>query len=215
MTDETPDPPPPVRRRPVPWVSALVGLAGLAVGALAVGAAWLVSGPDAVDRRPVRPPQRIGQYVPIAPGTSGSSGLPEALSQIKARNEHSSQLLSESHRGAGALVDLYVDQDIRQQLTVMIYRAPSPHPLYAPYEDAASQGLAKSSQTVEEFGQVSCVVHNDPTPAGQTPEPESAHAVTCSRTNATLTVEITPNGTATDVPSMVAALVDEAWSSVI
>lgn len=223
MTDETPDPepatPPPTPPAPPrghrPWLTVLVGLAGLAVGAVTVGAAWLVTGVGVVDRRPITAPRQIGSYVPVTQAMAGSSTFPDTLARIQERNKRSSELLSQSHGGAGALVELYSDLDIRHQLTVMIYRAESPHPLYAPYEDDSSNGLAKPTLTIEEYGQVSCVVRNDATPAGRPPGPNSAHAVECARTNALLTVDIQPQGTTADAPDRIAALVDKAWSLIV
>jgi hypothetical protein len=207
------DPPRPAAR--APWALVLAALAGLAVGALAIGGVWLGSGTGTpISKRPVVAPPKIGELVSIDRLKLPDTVRPDAVARTKDANERSSQRLSEAHGGAGAVVQVYTDQDLGLQVTLMIYRAPSAHPLYVPFQDPQYIGMAKPSQTAEEFGEVSCVVRNDPTPAGQTPAPHSAHVDTCARTGALLTVEIHPVGDLADDPPRVAALVNSAWNAV-
>jgi hypothetical protein len=208
------EPPTPVTGKP--WsLLILAGLVGLAVGVLAIGGVWLFTGTGTtVDKRPITAPPKVGEYVPFDQTKLNTTARPEILARMKQQNERSSQRLSEDYGGAGAAVLLYSDQELQQQLTVMIYRAPSAHPLYVPYEDEAFIGLARPSRSAEEYGEVSCAVANDPTPAGQTPPPGSMHVNTCTRTSGQLTVEIRPNGPLADQPAKVAKLVDEVWAAV-
>jgi hypothetical protein len=208
-----PDPPKPAAH--APWALILAGLAGLAVGVLAIGGVWLGSGTGTpISKQPVVAPPKMGELVSIDRIKLPATAPPDAVARTKDTNARSSQRLSEAHGGAGAAVQIYVDQDLSLQVTLMIYRAPSAHPLYVPYQDPQYIGMAKPSQTAEEFGDVSCVVGNDLTPAGQTPSPHSAHVDTCTRTGALLTVEIHPVGDLADDPQHVAALVNSAWNAV-
>jgi hypothetical protein len=208
-----PDPPKPAAR--APWTLILAGLAGLAVGVLAIGGVWLGSGTGTpISKQPVVAPPKIGELVAIDRLKLPDTVRPEAIARTKDANQRSSQRLSEAHGGAGAAVQMYTDQDLSVQVTLMIYRAPSAHPLYVPYEDAQEVGMLKPAETAEEYGDVSCVVRNDPTAIGQTPSAHSAHVETCARTSALLTVEIHPAGDVADDPAQVAALVNSAWNAV-
>lgn len=194
----------------------LAGLAGLAAGVLAVGGAWLLSGPGGVDTRAVTLPEKAGEYVPIEQTdlhVKSELGKRSA-ERFRKQNERSSQQLSASHGGAGAAVRVYSDQEMEKLFTVLVYRVKSAHPRYVPHAEPADLGLAKAPQSAEEFGEVSCEVRNDPTPQGKTPAPDSVHTVSCSRTSDALTVEIQPNGQAGLEPQQVAALVDEVWKTV-
>lgn len=193
----------------------LTGLAGLAVGALSVGAVWLTNAPLAADKRPVVAPSHVGSYVPLFHARLDPDLRTDLVERMRENNRRNSELLSQAHGGAGAVVEMYSSQDVRKQFTLMIYRGPSAHPLYAPYEDAAVTGYVKPLQSVEEFGEVSCLVFNDPTLVGQVPAEDSAHAKQCARTNGLLTVELVPVGDLDDGPAMVADLVDKAWDQVV
>jgi hypothetical protein len=193
----------------------LVGLAGLAVGALSVGAVWLTNAPVAADKRPVAAPTHIGAYVPLFQAKLDPDLRTDLIARMRDDNKRSSELLSQAHGGAGAVVELYSSQDVRKQFTLMVYRGPSPHPLYAPYQDTTMLGYVKPMRSVDEFGEVSCLVDNELTPLGQVPAPDSAHARQCTRTNGLLTVEIEPSGDLGDNPAEIADLVDKAWDQVL
>ncbi len=93
-------------------------------------------------------------------------------------------------------------------------RAPSPLP-WEEGVDAARLGLAVSPHEVRTIGRVACELRNDPTPAGQTPAQGTAHVVACTRTARDLTVTIDgPSGDLGTQPSVVAALVEIAFSAV-
>jgi hypothetical protein len=210
---EEPVPAPPRQR--AQWAPVLVGLAGLVVGAVVVGGAWLVSGSGSTDTRAVKAPDAVGPFLPFDQiAVNKSPQATRMVTRTLTTNDQNSQRLSQSHGGAGAVVRLYSDQDLQQQLTLMIYRAPSAHPQFVEYQDTKILGLARPTQEAQEFGEVSCVVRNDPTAAGDTPSSRSAHAVSCSRTSADLTVEILPGGDLVDQPRQIARMVDEVWNSV-
>lgn len=219
-----PEPPPAEQEpRPAPvgrplWSLLLAGLAGLAVGAMAVGASWLVAGTAGrgVDKRPIALPARIGKYLPVEQIDLNKQPVAHlAMDNERRRNTESTKLLSESHGGAGALYAHYSDQELETQLIVMIYRDRSANPLFLPYVDADDLGLDQPQQSVERFGEVSCIVVNDPVPKGQTPK-HPPSAAKCARSGETLTVEIGAVGgsdTAKD-PAEMAKLVDEVWAAV-
>jgi hypothetical protein len=194
----------------------VAGLAGLAVGALGVGGAWLASGSGAAtDTRAINAPDKVGKYILFDQVESIKSPKAASLvTKVRSENEQSSRRLSQSFGGTAAVVQMYSDQELQQQLTLMIYRARSPHPQYVHYEDTQALGLARPYESEEEFGEVSCVVRNDITMAGTTPSPDSQHVTSCSRTGSALTVEIRPNVVLGNNPAEVAKLVDEVWNSV-
>jgi hypothetical protein len=216
---ETPDPPTtpepgPVARKGPPWPAILYGLAGLAVGALAVGGAWLASGSGGQDSRPIAAPDKVGGLVPYDKVEVNQKPMakPVVDRTLKAMQE-SARRLSESHGGAGALYAQYADNKFEKQIVVMAYRDRSADPLFVPYVNPDDLGLAKPQQTVERYGSVSCLVINQATRQGETPPPGSARAASCSRSSGSLTVQINPSGDMGD-PAEVAKLVDEVWASV-
>jgi hypothetical protein len=199
----------------VPWAVLLAGLGGLVAGSVVVGGAWFVNATSTyVDRQPIKAPVRIGSFLRFDTLDVSGSGRPDVQRMMLAQNEKSSQRLSESHGGAAAFVQLYYGRDLRQQLAVQVYRQRSAHPLFASFEDYQLLRLVKPYQSAEEFGEVSCLVRNDPTPVGQVPREGSTHATVCSRTSSRLTVEIRPLGQLAEQPGEVATLVDELWKAV-
>lgn len=195
----------------------MAGLVGLAVGALVVGGAWLVTGSSgSVDKLPIAAPERVGELVPFDQvERNKSERAARTVTRIRSWDEQSSQRLSQSHDGTAALVRTYSDQELRQQVTVMIYRARSPHPQYVPYQDAKELSLAVPLDDLQQFGEVSCSVRNEPTPEGKSPGPKSAHTISCARTGDALTVELRPTGSDLAYePRKVAGLVDELWNAV-
>jgi hypothetical protein len=198
-----------------PWALVLTGLGGLMAGTLIVGGAWFFSATGThADKNPINAPTRIGAFLRFDKVDVTESGRPDIQRMVLAQNEKSSQRLSESHGGAAAFVQLYYGRDLRQQLNVQVYRDESAHPLFAPYEDNQRLRLAKPSQSAEEYGEVSCLVRNDPVPAGQTPGRGTTHTTVCSRTDTALTVEIRPTGGLADEPAEIAFLVDEFWDAI-
>jgi hypothetical protein len=194
----------------------LAGLAGLAVGAVVVGGVWLVSGTGrTVDRRVITAPARVGEFLHFDQlDISKNPRAAPGVERNRRQAEESTKLLSAAHGGAGALFMGYWSADADRQIIVKAYRDRSESPLFVPYNDAADAGMVKATQTVEQFGDVSCVVRNDPTPQGRTPSPGSVHVVRCARTTNTLTVEITAAGGDFGQPQPLAELVDEFWAQV-
>lgn len=204
----------PVRRPP--WALVVAGLAGLAVGVLAVGGAWLATANfPGVDTREITLPDRIGDYLPldqVEPYKAPHAA--EVTARFIEEWKKSSQRLSQSHGGAAAIVRVYSDQEAERQLEVRVFRARSPYPQYVPYVDATAIGMAEPTEVEAVYDQVSCKISNPPTPAGQTPPPDASRTVSCLRTSDTLTVEIIPGGQADERPRRVAAMVDQIWRAV-
>ena len=78
----------------------LTGLAGLAVGALSVGAVWLTTGPQVADKRPIASPSHIGEYVPLFQAKLDPDLRMDLVERLRENNRRSSELLSRAHGGA-------------------------------------------------------------------------------------------------------------------
>jgi hypothetical protein len=208
----------PAGQRP-PWgLLAGAGVIGLVVGGLIIGGLWLESdggGPGSVDSKSITLPSRIAEFVPfdqVELNKTGQAGAAN-VARVKSWDDQSSKRLSKSNSGAGALVRSYADKDLRNQISVLAVRAPVPNPQFVPYQDANTLGLVHAPEEEEQFSEVSCVIHNDPTPAGAAPSLNAVHTTSCLRTNGTLTVEIRPTGDISNEPQRVANLVDEVWDT--
>jgi hypothetical protein len=195
----------------------LSGLLGLVIGGLVVGVMWLSSGsPNSVaGTQSITLPDTIGEFVPFGQVTLNKTARgAQNAARIESWDEQSSLRLSKSAGGAAAIVRAYADNELRNQISVLVYRGPaSPNPPFVPYQDANTLGLVHPPEEVEQFKDVSCVTHNDPTSVGQVPLPNSAHTISCVRTTGKLTVEIRPTGDISNEPQRVAQLVDEVWNA--
>lgn len=206
----------PVGQR-LPWgLLSVAGVIGLVVGGLIVGGLWMESdggGPGRTDSKSITLPSRIAEFVPfdqVELNKTGQAGAAN-VARVKSWDDQSSKRLSKSNSGAGALVRSYADKDLRNQISVLAVRASAPNPQFVPYQDASTLGLVHAPEEEEQFSQVSCVIHNDPTPAGSAPSLNAVHTTSCLRTNGALTIEIRPTGDISNEPQRVANLVDEVW----
>jgi hypothetical protein len=194
----------------------LAGLLGLVVGGLVVGLIWYGSGSTnpVTGTQSITLPDSIGEFVPFGEvDLNKTSRGKDNVARIESWDEQSSQRLSKA-TGASATVRAYADKDLRNQLTVLAYRAKAnPNPPYVPYQDANTLGLVRPPDEVTQFSDVSCVLRNDPTAVGQSPSPNSAHTISCVRTGTQLTVEIRPTGDISNEPQRVAQLVDEVYQT--
>jgi hypothetical protein len=193
------------------------GLIGLLIGALVVGGIWLASGSTAagIGTQSITIPQSIGEFVPFEEvELNKSPKASDNVARVESWDDQSTLRLSKATGGAAAAVRSYSDKDLRNQISVLVYRAKaSPSPQFVPYQDANSLGLVHPPEEMDQFSAVSCVLHNDPTPVGTTSSPNSVHTITCVRTGPELTVEIRPTGDISNEPQRVAQLVDEVWNS--
>ncbi|MGJ5828334.1 hypothetical protein [Streptomyces ossamyceticus] len=203
----------------------LGGLVGLALGAGLVGGAWLITGDDG-DTVPgaagapagrggeLSAPARLGAFVPQDEAVlelDASQGKEQA-ERTRDWDGRSGELLSEAHGGAAATVRSFSDSRLVSFFQFAAVRGPSPRP-YVPYTDPAALGLEKPTGERVTFGKVDCVLHHQPTNAGNEPEPDSVSTVSCQRSDARLTVLVRDvTGDLTHEPSEVARLVDEAWA---
>ena len=213
----------PPRTRLRPGALLLAGLVGLAVGASAVGGAWLLTGRGSAGGSggtggtgPITAPARLGAYPRDADVDlyRSDKGKP-LLDRIQAWDRQSAQRISQSHGGAAAAVQSYSDAQLENRFSVQIVRAATPYPPFVPYQDPQVLGLARPPQEVLTFGSVACMVQNTPTVAGQTPTPDSVQVLQCVRTGPALTVQIGPvSGDLGHRPTEVADLVNEAWTKV-
>jgi hypothetical protein len=193
------------------------GLIGLLIGALVIGGVWLASGSTAagVGTQSITIPQSIGEFVPFEQvDLNKSAKATDNVARVESWDEQSTLRLSKASGGAAAAVRSYSDKDLRNQISVLVYRATaSPNPQFVPYQDANTLGLVHPPEEMEQFSGVSCVLHNDPTPVGTNANPNSVHTINCVRTGPELTVEIRPTGDISNEPQRVAQLVDEVWNS--
>ncbi|MEU4524259.1 hypothetical protein AB0F52_36755 [Amycolatopsis sp. NPDC024027] len=82
----------------------------------------------------------------------------------------------------------------------------------APYEDAEALGLAAPSTELVHLGDVQCLRHNDPTPAGSAPDPARSVVTSGQRTGPALTVTLRAlSSEGNRDPRELAALVNQAW----
>lgn len=195
----------------------VAGIAGLVVGAVAVGIPWLLSGTSSAsafgaDKAPLKAPPSIAGFTQLQhhPKFNAAS--------LKVHNDsdpQSAKNLSAAYGGAAVVVQPYADADVANFITLEAVRAQSPLP-YVPYVDAQDLGLAKPDQEIETFGKVSCLVATSASVAGQPVSPDNIYTVSCERTSAHLTVRLRFGGSTdlTHSPQQAAALVDTAWNLV-
>ncbi|MEV4314206.1 hypothetical protein [Actinocrispum sp. NPDC049592] len=185
-----------------------------------MGGLWLESGgggSNRADPKSVSLPSRIAEFVPfdqVELNKTGASGAAN-VARVKSWDDQSSKRLSKSNGGAGAIVRAYADKDLRNQISVLVVRAPAENPQFVQYQDPNTLGLVHAPEEEEQFSEVSCVIHNDPTPAGQAPTLNSVHTTSCLRSGDALTVEIRPTGDISNEPQRVADLVNEVWDSLV
>lgn len=190
----------------------ITGIAGLVVGAVVVGVPWLMSGdasPFGAEKTSLTAPVTFGGFTQVEHNPRYKPG---SLNLFKDSNPQSAKNLSAAYGGAAVVVESYADVDLANFLTLEAVRARSPLP-YVPYVDARDLGLAKPEQEIVAFGDVECLVVNEPAVAASQPDTSTATAVTCERTSAHLTVRLrfSGGGDVAHSPAQAAALVDTAW----
>lgn len=194
--------------RAVAMVAVVAGIAGLAVGAAVVGGAWLLFGNDGGSSAPVSAPSRIGDYYRFSevPKLKKDNDGKDVAAMRSDWDRRSSELLSAAYDGAGAVVQLYSDDNLDQTFHLEVVRAPSPKQ-FLPYSDAKELGLKKPLEEVVDIGAVSCAVRNN--------EGAPSQVMTCMRTADDLTVIISHvSSDLGESPDKAAALVDEVWAEV-
>ncbi|MCL6732840.1 hypothetical protein [Streptomyces neyagawaensis] len=203
----------------------LGGLLGLTLGVGLVGGAWLITGDDS-DEAPgaagapagrggeLSAPAKLGRFIHQDEAVlelDASQGK-ELAERNRDWDGRSGELLSEAHGGAAATVQSFSDSRLESFFQFAAVRGPSPRP-YVPYADPSALGLEKPTNERVTFGKVDCVLHHQPTNAGNEPEPDSVSTVSCQRGDERLTVLVRDvTGDLTHEPSEVARLVDEAWA---
>lgn len=184
---------------------ALAGIAGLVVGGLLVGGAWLLLGDDGPSSSPLSAPERVADYVRFGDAAEriDRDNGQEVAARYRDWDQRSSERLTAAHDGAGAFVQSYSDENLEHSFTMEAVRAPVPYPPYAPYSDPEVLGVDRPVEELREFGNVGCLVRN---------ETAQSYVTSCVRTSDDLTVQITHvTGDLIDDPETVAKLVDTAW----
>ncbi|MFJ7213807.1 hypothetical protein [Amycolatopsis sp. NPDC098790] len=207
------------RRRPLLARPVAVGLIGVLVGAFLVGVPWLTLSlfGDAPGGRPLEAPGTLGGYesTQVAVGKLGSAGTAgkAQIERADKTDRENAARVSEAYDGAPAASRSYSDARLTNGFQLTAVRAPSPE-LFAPYEDATALGLAAPSTELVRVGAVQCLRHNDPTPLGREPDPDSSFVTACQRSGPALTVllRITARED-TPTAERLAAAVEEAWTT--
>jgi hypothetical protein len=198
----------------------LAALIGVVVGAAAVGVAWLaigtrgdggLGGGATLDL-----PDQLGSYRRVADvELFRKDSARKSLERMERWNGKSAERLSESHGGAAAAAETYSDDTAENLITIYAVRAGDPGKPFVPFEDPADLKVAKPTNELLTFGEVNCVVYNEPTPAGSEPREGSARVQYCVRSDESLTVRTAPLGGDLGArPNEVANLVNEAWEAV-
>ena len=197
-----PQAPPP---RPGRGGLLVAGLVGLVVGGLLVGGAWLLfGGAGGSSSSPVAAPARLSDYArfPDAATKRDPERGKEVADRYRDWDRRSSERLSAANEDAGAVVQTYTNDDLEDTFVLEAVRAPSAGP-YAAYSDPEVLGMERPVEEVREFGDVGCLLRNDPS---------RTYVISCARTADDLTVRITHvAGDLLEDPAAVAELVDAAW----
>ncbi|MFF0627998.1 hypothetical protein [Streptomyces sp. NPDC004296] len=217
-------PAPPVAARALwtrPWA---VGLAGLVIGAAAVGVAWLSladgasspagGGPGRTSTAELPLPTTLGKFVGFqeAVRRSAGRGAGQASQRTVKSDGESTKSLSAAYGGTAAAVRTYAQADLTTTIVVTAVRGWTPAP-FAVYEDPPALGVVRPLHEVRAVGEVSCAIVNQVTPTGQTPRPDSVNVDYCQRTRDGLTVTVrNVSGDLRNSPEQIAALVDDVWS---
>jgi hypothetical protein len=183
----------------------IAGIAGVVVGALLVGGAWLLFGNDGASSSPIAAPDRLSDYVPQDKSkVYDRNDDGRAVARRRADwDRRSGERLSVAHDGAGAVVRTYSDDTAENGFMLEVVRAPVAFPPYVPYTDAKTLGLDHPIEELRTFGDAACLVRNDPS---------QAYVMTCLRSDAGLTVQISHvSGDLLQSPEKVAGLVSDAW----
>jgi hypothetical protein len=186
-------------------IAVLAGVAGLVVGAVLMGGAWLLFGNNGASSSPISAPARIGDHYQFADVPTLRGKGQDTVTRQRNWDGKSSEALSASRDGAGAVVQQYSDKNLENMFWLEAVRSPSPPGLYVPYSDPEVLGLDKPTEEVLTFGEVSCAVRNQPD--------GTTFVMRCERTSGDLTVAVTHvSGDLLENPRDVATMVDDAWS---
>lgn len=196
-------------------------LVGAVVGAAVVGAVWLAVGGDddgdgdEPDTAALQAPATLGgfsTFESVATGMDNERAVEQA-SRTTAWNARTAEAVSKAYGGAAAVAATYASPDLDVMVPLIAVRASAPQP-WVRYTDAGVLGLALPPDEVRTFGEVACVIRNQPTREGSEPAEDSAITTLCQRTADDLTVQVLfPGSDLGSRPAAVAILVDEAWTA--
>lgn len=197
-------------------IGLIVGAAAVSGCGVAVGGSGGASQSQEGSDKKLDAPAKLGDYVKFADAkVNEDADGKAAVERTTAWSAKSADRLSESYDGSASLIQVYSDDKQDSTFTVQMVRATAPYPIYVPYTDPKALGIVKPQREEKRFGDVSCELYNQLTPAGKQPKPNSTATTLCRRTESGLTVEITNvTGDLGHQPEQVAKLVDEAWSTV-
>jgi hypothetical protein len=166
----------------------------------------LLFGNDGASSSPIAAPERLDDYVRFAdakPNRENEQGRKIARDRAD-WDRRSGERLSESHDGAGAVVQVYVDEGLENFATLEAFRAPVAFPPYVPYTDPDTLGFGKPSEEIRMFGDVACAIRNQTA--------DLSYVMMCVRSDDELTVQLTHlSGDLGEDPEAAAELVSAAW----
>jgi hypothetical protein len=158
-------------------------------------------------------PSKLGSLVRFAAVKKNQTGPGQKIAKTYASwSQKTAAVISAAYGGAPAVMERYSDQTFATMAVLYAVRAPSPK-LWTAYTDPVFYGVVRPLMETQTFGDVTCLIQNAQTARGQKPAKDSAIALRCQRSDAHLTVMVEAQGAVQHSPSGVAALVDDAWSS--
>jgi hypothetical protein len=160
------------------------------------------------------PPKKLGALARFGDLKINQSSRGQALAKRhNAWNQKTAAAASAAYGGAAAIAQDYANDGLTDFALLVAVKGPTPK-LYVPYNDAKYLGLARAPQEVRVYGDVQCIVHNDPTVTGRKPAPDSVHVGLCQRSGPHLTVQVQGvGGQLGNHPETVAQLIDQEFAA--
>jgi hypothetical protein len=196
----------------------VAGVIGLVIGALVASGIWLLAnsgGGGPAGSGPPVPPAKLGEYARIGDLRLSQSGLgKQNADRVSGWNQHSAERLSATYGGAAAAAETYYDEGMRTQFALYLVRTRAPFPPFVPFQDSAYLQVKRPFEEMRQFGDVACMVRNDPVPTNGEDRADTTHVVTCLRTSDHFTVQIAyVTDDLGNNPQQVADLVNQAWAA--
>ena len=136
----------------------------------------------------------------------------ELIARTERSEANGTEVVSEAHDGAAAVVGEYTDTEFESMVTLVAVRAPSRALMSYLFTEPEDLGLAVAMEEVIDAGAVECLVRNPPIFEDQDIDTGDRVALLCQRTDENLTVQLVPSGQS-DVAAM-AGIVDDAWEHI-
>jgi hypothetical protein len=160
-------------------------------------------------------PSTLGGYLTFTDAVSARSPSTTLGSNVVKSDAATAAALSAAHGGAGAAVRTYSDRSLLVIFAVWVVRDDTPAPVVQ-VQDAETLGLAKPPRTIERHRTSACLVEYQVVIKGKAANDGNTFTQFCQRTGDALTVTVFggDDKSLRGHPDLVAALVDQVWSSV-